>query len=57
MIQSELFMYYIANIYHHIYWFAVPFLLNNNQPITTCLIVMSLLINLNFYFTHIFKFQ
>ena len=57
MIQSELFMYYILNIYHCIYWFALLFLLDNNQSITTCLIVMLLIINLKFYFTHIFPFQ
>ena len=43
MIQSELFMYYIANIYHSIYWFTVLFLLNNNQSTTTHLIVILLL--------------
>ena len=57
MIQSDLFMCYIADIHHCIYWFAVLFLLNNNHSTTTHLIVMLLLINLNFYFTHIFPFQ
>ena len=57
MIQYELFMYYIANIYDCIYWFTVIFLLNNNQSTPTHLIVISLLINLNFYFTLLLPFQ